>query len=1470
MSNYSSEIQALLVYILSSEELFEQWCNAEKRHNWEDWIADNGFDIHLLHSPKLSSIVINLYGSRLGQVFYHLLTHKISYDYKSYLHYLEKSKSLYNNLSRDTAGGISADQVSTTLRRFNKIESNSITIKNAALEVHEAISSPRALQVRKLEDETKELNQISNSKQQDYTSATTYFDSKGINSVSKRTLSTKWSELSPQGKTQFIDNAQRLNSHLSKEEKIVATKKDEIEVFSSKHQQGINLIQTSVQKADHWHKVIKKQFGSVGQVNTELKTFKDSLASGYNNEKLKFETLIQNLKNDRISFQEYMMLVSMFGKDMHNRNYSFDTQWSIGKAKDQNFSIKKAYQNYGKDNDHRKGYFINTVNKEENFFFNPEKKAYTQAHASYLADIKSGDTKRQARNLASLTYFGALFQADMKLATYAFLLNNRPYSSTFTPYLPLALHRQINVAKSIIRIDKHSFLWKIRDSFLVKRQNFFHNKIVKAQNYALNTLEGCHPWRGFKHFCGSLGHDLWWALGKTIHCTIGVLTHHSFHLALNLFTGGKWGNKIQNFDQKAWHISGDILHQVGKGLINLPANYYKDIQTLELQMIKGSLPNGNGFKGWYDALGRDTKGLRHSLRFVYRLSMYLTTEGIAILWNPQQWKPGSGIWKDGYYSHDLHQDLKKTEFVFKIIGIVPKKFAVKSAIHLDLIKHSLKSEIHSNFHILHPNKIFLRIPPISKAYSSLKSKLTYLGASLGSNPLKEIFTAAHDAKWLQQNKQTILASFSSKKATLISSYKKPVLQWIDNNITAKSLKTWTSSQLSSDLKQYKKALSVAGDQRDLRDGYIAYRYHLDRSLKFFAQIKLKRTASGLIARAKEDGLRLDWDGFYAKNAIVNRKTGFATYHQFFAGEQQLAIFKNNNNLFEINFGLGPGGISYTIFPYKKNYITNGYVSYFNLKNYAESLPSRLINRSEKRCIIDLLSNQSSISHYVKTHSSLFRDLHMINAFHKSFALKNYIAAVKKEIHNDWIQAGKEIFQGFKYGMNNLLVENNQTKKKFDSLVKSKNLGYKIFSDILLSYAIPHTFLKDINASASRFKYSHQNLDKDLGSIFRNFVSSSSIINRFNSLIKRLRVIYDFQRIGSIQISSKTISSLTSKWKDQILLQPIANIVLSSAKWTSLSVNQQENIINNYNAIKKNDNKHHELQKMINANLSGKNADKKFDHYVVLDIQTDVKFINLGTNMTIGQIVKTCKPSSSKWEPVTDISQISSYANPTSPSSPSGSNPTPSHANQPELRKANIMQIAGKTVFLYKIFNKFIKAKDEIEKAKDEIEVEECDIEQIWKDSGSNRSGIDVSAFVQAEERVIEVEECDIEQIWKDSGSNRSGIDVSAFVQAEERDKDKIESNNEVERVESQVKDIESYDTGSLKGDLDDQLKTDCDELTQSITNDLIADSDSLIDVAADEIKETVSDVAPKISEDLEVVTNEAETVAADAAESLIV
>ena len=165
MSIYSSEIQALLIYILSSEELFEQWCNAGKGNVWQDWIVDNGFDVHLLHSPKLSSIVINSYGSWLGQIFYQLLIHNISYDYKSYLYYLEKTSSFYNNPSRDSAGGISVHQVSIGLRRQNKIKSKSILIEKAASEVHEALSPAGVKDIHQSENQRREIhNFFSNAK----------------------------------------------------------------------------------------------------------------------------------------------------------------------------------------------------------------------------------------------------------------------------------------------------------------------------------------------------------------------------------------------------------------------------------------------------------------------------------------------------------------------------------------------------------------------------------------------------------------------------------------------------------------------------------------------------------------------------------------------------------------------------------------------------------------------------------------------------------------------------------------------------------------------------------------------------------------------------------------------------------------------------------------------------------------------------------------------------------------------------------------------------------------------------------------------------------------------------------------------------------------------------------------------------------------------------------------------------------
>ena len=218
---------------------------------------------------------------------------------------------------------------------------------------------------------------------------------------------------------------------------------------------------------------------------------------------------------------------------------------------------------------------------------------------------------------------------------------------------------------------------------------------------------------------------------------------------------------------------------------------------------------------------------------------------------------GSGIWQDGLFSHDMHKDLKKTEFIFKIVGIVPKRLALKSAIQLDLIKHSLKSEIHSNLEILHPNRIFLRIPPIDKLHTLATRKASDLSLT---HPLRDIFEAGKTLNWLKKNQKAIYTEFLSKKAALISSYKPSALKWVANNITAKALKTWTSEQLSKDVKQYREALTLSGDKKAIRDSYITYHYHLYRTISQIADIQLKRHASGLVSDAKKDGLRLIWNG----------------------------------------------------------------------------------------------------------------------------------------------------------------------------------------------------------------------------------------------------------------------------------------------------------------------------------------------------------------------------------------------------------------------------------------------------------------------------------------------------------------------------------------------------------------------------------------------------------------------------------
>ncbi|WP_415410563.1 hypothetical protein ACLM45_03310 [Synechococcus sp. A10-1-5-9] len=1453
MSIYSSEIQALLIYILSSEELFEQWCNAGKGNDWQDWIVDNGFDVHLLHSPELSSIVINIYGSWLGQIFYHLLIHKISYDYKSYLYYLEKSSSFYNNPSRDTAGGLSFHQVSIGLRRQNKIKSKSILIEKAASEVHEALSPAGVKDIHQSENQRREIhNFFSNAKsskpglssqlskdRKQYSSFHKLSDNQrrllasDVKSKEKTALNTKWSQHTSQLQLKVSSNKQKLYT-VWKEQKELSKTINRLKSIYIKDREHIKLVVSDLRKAEHWHAILQTQFGSVSQVDRELINFKNSLISDYNHDRSRIQELRSNLKDKRISFTTEMLLSEEFSK-RNNDFYSFRTEWQKGKNKYQSFNIKTAYNNYQKDNDHQKGHFINRVYQEQNYFYNPEKKAYKQAQATYLADIKYGDTARQARNLASLSYFGSLLHSDMKLAAFAFLLNDRPISSTLTPYLPLAFHRQINIAKSIIRIDRHSFLWKTRVRFDVIRGNFVENNIAKAQNYALNTLEGFHPWRGFKHFLGSIGHDIWYSIGHSMH----FIFKNVFHI------DSTW---LHNVDSAIWHGLGDTLHFIGKSLLNLPVKFGKNVDLLTRQIIKGCRVNGNGIKGWGAALDRDTKGLQKTLKFAGEATAWFFTGGLV-------------------FNNVIIKDEMKLIFVFKIIGIFPKKLALKSAVHLDLLKHSLKSDIHSRLHILHPNKYLLQIPSISKAYDKAEFKIAKGKAFFDSNPVQ----ALAEANKAYNNRSEIISHEKAALITYEKSAKVAAYKWIYINVTAKSLEAWSKSQLSTDLSQYKFVRSLAGDHRLLRDGYISYRYHLKRDLSYLSKKELRRKETALISKlrttANNDGYFISWNGFYAKNVIANRKSGFATWSSYFKGEQQIALFnKNNDNLLNMNIELSSGGFSYSISsPFYSKDIAQGWVSYSKIQDITKNIQNRVIDRIEKGSLTILVANQGSISHYVRKHHSFFHDVGIISAIHKSSAIKNYINAVQKEIKNDWVQGGgKQIFEGFRFGIDSLLIENNQTKKNFNTLIKNKNLGYKVFSDILLSYAIPHSFLQDVNASASRFKYSHQQLDKDLGSIFRFFVGSSSIIDRFKSLNKRLKVIYNFQRIGSIQISSKTISSLTSKWKDHILLQPIVNIVLSSAKWASLSESQQENIINNYNAIKSYDNKHQELKKLIAKSLS---KDTKFDYYFFLDIKTDVKSINSGANMTIGQIVKTCMPSSSKWEPIADITQIQNYA---TPSSQSGGDSHSSQPNNSHTISVNLLHTTLQSIFLYTQVIKRFKGSNKKDLA--EKETEEWD-ESLLSDSGFKESA---ARWEATEQDIVESD------LLSDSGFKESAARWEAAEQdivdmqedlfrrehLDTKVKNKIESSDEIERAKSQIKDIESYDTGSLKGDLDDQLKTDCDELTQSLTDDLITDSDALIEIAVDKINATVSDVAPKISEDIDVVTQEADTIATDALSSL--
>ena len=351
------------------------------------------------------------------------------YDYEFYL-IVDRVFAVNQNTRLDTAGGISTYHIVTDLSKLHKIESKSYTINTSVSELHEAITSPHAVQVCKLESETKEFNI---SKENDYMIGKSHLGSKGIN-----TAEDAW----------------------------------------AKNKQNIKVLKTDIQKADHWHKVIKTQFGSVRQINQELKNFKESIETGYKNDKTKLKMLRGQISDIRWSMMMQEMLAPY---EIYTRNskYSFNTEWRNGKDKYQDFSFQNTYEKYTKDNDHKKGYLIQKLDSEENYFYNPEHKAYLSAYSTYVADIKNGDSTRQARNLASLTYFGSLLKSDMQLAAYALLLNNRPVSTSLTPYLPLALHREIKSAKCVLNIDR--ILCGVRVKFLVKRQNFIYNKISKLK-----------------------------------------------------------------------------------------------------------------------------------------------------------------------------------------------------------------------------------------------------------------------------------------------------------------------------------------------------------------------------------------------------------------------------------------------------------------------------------------------------------------------------------------------------------------------------------------------------------------------------------------------------------------------------------------------------------------------------------------------------------------------------------------------------------------------------------------------------------------------------------------------------------------------------------------------------------------------------------------------------------------------------
>ena len=510
---------------------------------------------------------------------------------------------------------------------------------------------------------------------------------------------------------------------------------------------------------------------------------------------------------------------------------------------------ENSYKEIEKENNKHQGRKIQAAYHAENDYYLEQKNAYKASKKTYQNAIESGDTKRQARNLATLRFFDVRAAEDIHDLALDLTVSGFADICDFT--LPLSIQRQRRAAERILFLDRHPFAWQVRLSFNVWRASMIDNLFTKGDNYANMNELGYMPWRRTKRFIGHTTSLLWHGLGTIFKFTIKPATY-LLNKTSSLW-GGHLGTRYKNLSDSVFHLTGTVGHLVGHGLLHLPNRLVKDTRVLSHQLIRG-LMHPFDQKGHLDAFLRDTKGIRHTVKTLGELATY----GYSKLFL------GYGL----FHKH-LHKELKIVEFGVSLMGILPYQKVLKTAIRVDTMKRSLKTAIHRQTGLLHPNKRLLAIPLFSALLNNINEKVDSLSSKQELRLVQQYHKIKKDGNWSAVTSSPLVTEYKQDAAT----EKQKIRPWVDKNIDSNSLKSWTKHQLEKDYRQANAVIRLdryahANKKQTRlaeRDAYVVYKYQP------YSQLKQIKTYKSTLNKTLENdwktgGGKYEFQGF--KNYVL--------------------------------------------------------------------------------------------------------------------------------------------------------------------------------------------------------------------------------------------------------------------------------------------------------------------------------------------------------------------------------------------------------------------------------------------------------------------------------------------------------------------------------------------------------------------------------------------------------------------------